>query len=562
MKLTHTILLSALTMSMAYSSPARSQWFDGLKKAAESLGDAAKKVVNEAEKSVNGAATSSAGAPANTDNDYSGPPDKGVIRFRTRADLDPSLDTIATSRPWKLLRMYYGAEQLPMQEWVMLADLDGKGRSKTMGGLLYAPGMSFSAAYGLAGGMFGLRHFPPTKFGEGLAPNDWKAKLSAEIPARRVQDVTSFKYIWAPTSGGLTIAQVDSENLENVRTLMRDKTGLVEPVLVVGVDWKIQIDEPATKQLHSALAPILRIRPLEETMRFGRVIEGIVTAETAALGKAYVDEATPGGLFQLLAQKGSTAQRAEWRTIYNTRLLEALTSSGLASFDYVVLSNRSNYVVDELPRMAVQWNAYARKMREAFKRGDAGEVNNRLTAMRLYYGYAAHVEAYVDAMRSGANFGVMSLDLMSRDRLGSIVELGDSFVPDARFSVIDDKMVGINYGIVRRLFASEANGFADKFASCQRFDSNFSIADLKDNLLSIGTIEINQETVREKECWKPMRQTWDRLWGVALGESQFTDDVRVAGSFRQRQVAALASLVELSRQSLGLSGRLDSRRLK
>ena len=142
------------------------------------------------------------------------------------------------------------------------------------------------------------------------------------------------------------------------------------------------------------------------------------------------------------------------------------------------------------------------------------------------------------------------------------MDLGDSFVPDARFSVIDDKMVGINYGIVRRLFASEANGFADKFASCQRFDSNFSIADLKDNLLSIGTIEINQETVREKECWKPMRQTWDRLWGVALGEAQFTDDVRVAGSFRQRQVAALASLVELSRQSLGLSGRLDSRRLK
>lgn len=327
-------------------------------------------------------------------------------------------------------------------------------------------------------------------------------ELAKANQGKEIKD-EQFTYYFKYSSNGkqLNSCQFDNTTYENTKLLLKEKAGLMEPVFALKEgSFNLIVDQAATSRLYARLLKSLTLKPLSETVKYGKLFADKVNAETAR--RLQINEknwenndrtktsgsASIGEVFDLF-DKEKQYDSNEFQTIYNIKFKDVLSGDLFKGVDYLVVVNKDNFVVDRMPNYLTMRHMNEKVLKERLSKNMhlTGQSTQRETVM-MYANYKHTVKFNLLALERGYNYANTSVQVFSIERLKTLTATGRTLVPDFKVTNTDvttlDSLLNLNNNIAQEAFEEQQN--------CSK-GATFG-------------------TVFSDSCWKSMRESYPHFW--------------------------------------------------
>jgi len=352
----------------------------------------------------------------------------------------------------------------------------------------------------------------------------------------------SYLFSYADNSNLLSSMQVDLKNIDNIKSLIKDKAGLMEPVFYFD-DFKLKVDIDATKKLHTKLSKVLLLKPLDSTFKLGDVLIERILKETQRRSVLSEDQvytlvhgkskpATIGTLVSLIKEKNSA--ETEYRSIYNVRLNEIFNSPVFDGVSYMVVLNKDNMFVDMYPNFSNQKTYTEKYIRE--KSPMVAQTSGKLEVFRAYLNYKQSIYATLETLAAGLNYANTSIQILSIDRMKTLENTGQKLIPDFKITTTNIKKVD-DYLLMNYALSLSKN------------------VENEENDCSSGMTTI------DLQCWKSMLDNYEKLWGHRVDSIYQKLLAKEREESIKQYDLAIAHFMK-AKDALKITGAISSRRLK
>lgn len=383
---------------------------------------------------------------------------------------------------------------------------------------------------------------------------------------------------------------VDKDNIANLKNIIKDSTGLMEPVLFVDASLSLKIDKESTEHVYKILSKNYRLKPISDTYKYAEVfINQIMRHEidrqteqytTKSANEKYYQSSSELGLKNaaalegkvdkivkkhksdawlfltfplvvlstpftlILAAKDATDNTKEYAiknnlsedlTIYNNRFKETIDSPVFDNVSYLIILNKENYFVDRLASIHNEKSNATERIKKSIQ-----ENRTKSDTFAYYWHYHEYVQEAIDHMRAGVNYANVSIRFSSVDRLKETIVTGENFFPELTIMTTDTNLLF-------ETINAKAH-FANHFFHCTQY---FSPTDYK------------AEDEFNKSCWQPMLQSYekDNLWLQAAGNQYVVDDINKTKQIYMRQLDYALEHLNETQKKFEISGKLESNKL-
>lgn len=376
----------------------------------------------------------------------------------------------------------------------------------------------------------------------------------------------------ADMGGYVTTARMDKNTQGFAKSILKDKVGLMEPIYNANPDGSsVYFDKVATEKAYAALSQRFRLRPLSETVAFGTAVLAAVNkaiSERVEQSKKSPSGTTTKSLFDLVSDIKSAsagpvgqARKTEMSSIYNAEYFSRIEKSLDPSVQYLLILNRSNYLINEAPQVLQETLTVGRAIESNWAGALQDGQTSKIYVLTSYHTLKNRVQAHIDILRRGLNYSEMSIEVFSVERLRNLTESGTFLDPDLRFSVLDSGKLSTLLDIASMNIASEPQpGLA--YQLCKTEQKSGLAGKKSGGIFDLDLVIANPTYIDVNKCLKPARATYKKLWEITAAKPTYVSSLAEGENFRLVQIDRLLALVGQSSEVLGIAGKVSSTKLK